>query len=83
MIKTRMWWVKHVACMGVESNAYKILVAKPEGKSPFGRPRDRLKANIKLDFKEIVFEGMDRIVLIHDRGKWCALVIGVMNLWVP
>jgi hypothetical protein len=67
MIKTRMRWLKHVACMGVESNARTILVGKPEG--PFGRPRDRLVANIKLDFKEIEFDGMYRILLIHDRGQ--------------
>jgi hypothetical protein len=48
-----MRWVKHVACMGLESNVYTILVGKPEGKRQFGRPRDRLEANIKLDFKEI------------------------------
>jgi hypothetical protein len=82
MIKTGMRWVKHLACMGVESNAYNIFVGKPERRRPFGKPMHRLEANIKLDFKEIVFEVMDRIVLNHDRGQCCALVNAVMNLWV-
>jgi hypothetical protein len=51
--------VQHVACVGDTRNAYKILVGKPEGKRPFGRPRRRWEDNIRLDLREIGWEGVD------------------------
>jgi hypothetical protein len=54
MIKSRrMGWAEHVACMRETRNAYRILVGKPEGKRPLGRPRSRWDDNIKMDFREI------------------------------
>jgi hypothetical protein len=60
MIKSRcMRWAGHVARMGEKRTAYRILVGKPEGKSPLGRPRRRCVDNIKMDLREIGWDGMD------------------------
>jgi hypothetical protein len=60
MIKSRsMRWTGHVARMGENRNAYRILVGKPKGKRPLGRPRRRLVGNIKIYFREIGWDGMD------------------------
>jgi hypothetical protein len=64
-------------------NAYGILVEKPEGKRPLGRPRYRLVDNIKMDLREIGWGGMDWLDLAQDRDQWRVLVNIVMNLWVP
>jgi hypothetical protein len=64
-------------------NAYRILVGKPEGKRPPGRPRRRWVDNIKMDLVEIGWDGRDWIELAQDRDHWRALVNTVMNLWVP
>jgi hypothetical protein len=64
-------------------NAYRILVRKPEGKKPLGRPRSRRVDNIKMDHREIRWDGMDWIDLAEDRDQWRALVNTVMNLRVP
>jgi hypothetical protein len=69
--------------MGETRNAYRILVGKPEGKRPVGRPRRRWMDNIKEDLREIGWDGMDWIELAQDRDKWRALVNTVMNLLVP
>jgi hypothetical protein len=69
--------------MGEKRNAYGILVGKPEGKRPLGRPRRRWQDNIKMDLKEIGWGGMDWLDLAQDRDQWRALVNMVMNLWVP
>jgi hypothetical protein len=62
MIKSkRMRWAGHVARMGETRNAYRILVGKSEGKRPLGRPRRRLVDNIKMDLREIRWDGMDWI----------------------
>ena len=60
-----------------------VLVGKPEGKRPLGRPRRRWEDNITMDFQEMVCGGMDWIELAQDRDRWWALVIAVMNLRVP
>ena len=73
----------HVACMGESRGLYRVLVGKPERKRPLGRPRHRLKDNIKTDLKEVECEGKNWIDVAQDRDKWRALVNVVMNLWVP
>ncbi|PNF14331.1 hypothetical protein B7P43_G06031 [Cryptotermes secundus] len=60
--------------MGETRNAYKILVGKPEGKRPQGRPRRRWVDNIRVDLREIGWDGMDWIDLVQDRDQWRALV---------
>jgi hypothetical protein len=69
--------------MGEKRNAYRILVGNPEGKRPLGRPRCRWVGNIKIDFREIGWDGMDWLDLSQDMGQWRALVNAVMNLRVP
>jgi hypothetical protein len=69
--------------MGAKMNAYRILVAKPEGKRPLGRPRRRWVDNIKIDLREMGWGGMDWIDLVQDRDQWRALVNVVMNLRAP
>jgi hypothetical protein len=84
IIKTRrMGWAGHVARMGEKMNAYRILVGKPEGKRPLGRPRRRREDNIRMDLREIEWGGMDWIDLAQDRDQWRALVNTIMNLQVP
>jgi hypothetical protein len=63
-------------------NAYRILVGKPEGKKPLGRQRRRWVDNIKINLREIEWDGVDWIHLAQDRDQWRALVNTVMNLWV-
>ena len=63
---------------------YRVLVGKPEGKRPLGRPRSRWEDNIKMDLKKFGCGGMDWIELAHDRDRWrAALANAVMNLRVP
>jgi hypothetical protein len=59
------------------------LVGTPEEKRPLGRPGRRWVDNIKIDFREIGWDGMDGIDLVQDRDRWRALVNTVMNLQVP
>jgi hypothetical protein len=83
MIKSRrMRWAVHAAGMEETRNAYRILVGKPEGKRPLGRPRHRWMDNIKMDLREIGSDCMDWIELAQDRDQWRALVNTVMNLRV-
>jgi hypothetical protein len=71
MMKSRkMKWAGHVARMGEKSNAYRILVGKPEGKKPLQRPRRMWVDNIKIDLREIGWDGMDWIDLVQDRDQW-------------
>jgi hypothetical protein len=79
----RMRWAGHVVRMGEKRNAYRLLVGKPEGKRPLGRPRRRSVDNIKMDHLEIGWGGVDWIGLAQDRDKWRILVNAVMNLRVP
>ena len=62
---------------------YRVLVGKPEGKRPLGRPRCRWEDNIKMDLQEVGCECMDLIELAQDRDRWWALVNAVMNFQVP
>jgi hypothetical protein len=68
---------------GERRNAYRILLGKPEGRRPLGRPRRSWVDNIKMDLREIEWDGMDWIDPAEDRDQWRALVIAVMNLRVP
>jgi hypothetical protein len=79
----RMRWARHVTRMGEKRNAYRILVGKPEGKGPQGRPRRMWVDNIKIDLREIGCDGVDWIDLAQDRDQWGALVHTVMKLRVP
>jgi hypothetical protein len=82
MIKSkRMGWAGHVARMGETRNAYRILVEKPEGTRPLGRPR--WVDNIKMDLRETGCDVIDWIELAQDRDQWRALENTVMNLRVP
>ena len=69
--------------MGEERGAYRVLVGKPEGKRPLGRPRRRCVDNIKVDLQEVGCGYVDWIGLAQDRDRWRTLVSGVMNLRVP
>jgi hypothetical protein len=84
MIKARrIRWAGHVARMGEVRGAYNILVGKPEGRRPLGRPWRRWEDNIKTYLGEIRFGDVDWIHLAQDRDKWGALVNTVMNHRVP
>jgi len=79
----RMRWFGHVARMGEEWEVYRVLVGKPEGKRPLGRPRLRWVDNIRMDLQEVGCGYMDCIGLAQDRDRWRTLVSAVMNLRVP
>jgi hypothetical protein len=78
-----MKWAGHVARLGEKRNGYRLLVGKPEGKRPLGRPERRWVDNIKMNLLEISWGGVEWIGLAQDRDKWRALVNAVMNLRVP
>jgi hypothetical protein len=82
----RVRWTWHAARMEEKSNAYRILVGKPEGKSegerPLRRPRRRWVDTIKMNLRNIGWGGMDWFDLVQDRDQWRALVNTVMNLRV-
>jgi hypothetical protein len=69
--------------MGEKRGLYRVLVGKPEGKKPLGRPRSRWEDNIKMDLQEVGCGDMDWIGLAQDTDRWRALVNGIMNLRVP
>jgi hypothetical protein len=69
--------------MGEKRNVYRLLVGKPEGKRPLGRPRHRWVDNIGMDLGEVGWGDVDWIGLAQDRNRWRALVNLVLNLRVP
>jgi hypothetical protein len=84
VIKSRkMRLGRHVVRMGEGRGVYRVLVGRPEGRRPLGRPRRRWEDNIKLDLREIGIDGANWIRLARDRVRWRAFVNTMMNLWVP
>ena len=81
MCPSSMRWEGHVARMGEGKGVHRVLVGKPEGKRPWGRPRRSWEDNIKMDLQE-VGGGGDWMELAQDRDRWRALVNTVMNLRV-
>jgi hypothetical protein len=79
----RMIWAGQVARMGEKRNAYRLLVGKPEGKTPQGRPRRRWVDNIRMDLGEVGWGDVDWIGLAEDRNRRRAVVNSVLNLRVP
>jgi len=78
-----MRWAGHVAHMDEEKGAYRVLVGKPKGKRPLGRPRRRWVNNIRMDLQKVRCGYMDWIGLVQDREGWRRIVSAVMNLRIP
>jgi hypothetical protein len=76
----RMRWDGHV---GEDSGVHRVLVGKPEGKRPLGRPRRRWEHNIKMDLQEVGGGCRDWMEMAQDRDRWRALVSTVRDFWVP
>jgi hypothetical protein len=79
----RTKWAGHVARMGEKRNTYSLLMGKPEGRGPLGRPIRRWVDNIKMDLVEVRWGDVDWIGLAQDRDRWRALENSVLNLRVP
>jgi hypothetical protein len=79
----RMRWTGHVARMGKVRGVYRVLVGRPEGKSPLGRPRSRWEDNIKMDLRETGIDRANWIRLDRDRVQWRAFMNTIMNLQFP
>jgi len=79
----RMRRAGHVACMGKDRGVYRVLVGKPEGKRPLGRPRRRWEDNTKMDLQGVGGGRGDWMELDQDRDRWRALVGTVRDFWVP
>jgi hypothetical protein len=69
--------------MGEGRGAYRILVGRPEGRRPLGRPKHRWEDNIKMDLQEVGWKGVDWIDMAQNRDRWRAVVNVVMNLRFP
>jgi len=82
VMKSRMRWAVHIARMGKRRGVYGVLVGKPEGKRPLGRPKRRWEDNIKRDLQEVGCGGIDWIDLAQGRDRWRAVVNAVKNLRV-
>jgi len=78
-----MRWAGNVARMGKERGAYRVVLGKPEGRRPMGRPRRRWVDNIRMNLQGVGWGYMDWIRLAQDRDGWRRLVSAVMNLRVP
>jgi len=79
----RMRWAGHVTCMGEDRGVHKVLVGKPGGKRPLGRPRRRCEDNIKMGIQEVGRGRGDWMELAQDRDRWRALVGTVRDFGVP
>jgi hypothetical protein len=79
----RMRWAGHVARMGEGRGVHRVLVGKPDGNRPLGRPRRRWEDNIKMDLQEVWGVRGDWMELAQDRDRWRALVGTVRNFRVP
>ena len=79
----RMRLAGHVARMREGRGVYRVLVGRPEGKRPLGRPRRRWEDNIRMELQEVGLGYEDWIGLAQDRDRWRALVSAVRNLRVP
>jgi hypothetical protein len=78
-----MRWVGHVACIGEGGGVHRVLVGRPEGKRPLGRPGRRWEDNIKMDFREIGIDVANLIRVAQDRVRWRTFVNSVINLRIP
>jgi hypothetical protein len=76
-------WAGHVARMGEDRGVHRVLVEKPEGKRPLGRPRRRWEDNIKMDLQEVGGGRGDWMELAQDRDRWRALAGTVRDFRVP
>ena len=76
----RMIWAGNVALMGREPGVYRVLVGKPEGRRPLGRPRHRWVDNSRMDLQEVGCGYVDWIGLAQDRDRWRTFVSAVVNL---
>ena len=84
VVKSRqMKWAGHVARIGEDRGVHRVLVGKPEGKRPFGRPRRRWEGNIKMDLQGVGRGRGDWMELAQDRDGWRALVGTVRIFRVP
>jgi hypothetical protein len=71
MIKSRrMRWAGHVACMGEGRGVYRVLIGRPEGKRPLGRPRHSWEDNIKMDLRKVGIDEANWIWLANNRVQW-------------
>ena len=78
-----MRWAGRIERIGEGRGLYRILVGKPVGRRPLGRPRRRWEDNINLDLQEVGCGGLDWIMLAQDRDRCRAFVTAVMNFRVP
>ena len=83
LLKEHYLYVYETARMGDGRGVHMVLIGKPEGKRPLGRPRRRWDNNIKMDLREVGGGGGDWLELVQDRDRWRALVGTVRNLRVP
>jgi hypothetical protein len=84
MIKARrIRWAGHITRMREKRNAYRLLMAEPEGREPLGRPRRSWLGNIRMGLVEVGWGDVDWIGLAQDTNRWRALVNSVLNLRVP
>ena len=79
----RVRWAGHVARMGEDRGVQRVLVGKPEGKRPLGRPRRRWDDNIKMDLQEVGGVCGDWMELVQDKDRWRALVGTLRDFRVP